>query len=172
MIIITLGEKLVLVLGSVLALSVTVLVLNCYRAAYSRHSSLEYQLVRNREKMLRQVAFFFALVFIALGILRFFPHLVRNDNQFFFNIFEVSTGHSFFYILTGLFGLSASASITYARLYFKIFGVCYGLLSILGFALDGNLGLLHITMPDSFFYLIVSVIAVYIGFTSKIKVGY
>ncbi|WP_218813418.1 DUF4383 domain-containing protein [Rickettsiella endosymbiont of Dermanyssus gallinae] len=119
--------------------------------------------------MLRGVAFIFALVFIALGILGFIPLL--KYNQLLFNVFEVSSIHNIAYILTGLIGLSASASPSYARLYFKIFGVFYGLLAILGFALNGNLWFLHVNLADSFFYLAVAVIAVYFGFTSKIATG-
>jgi hypothetical protein len=120
--------------------------------------------------MLRGVALIFALVFIVLGIVGFIPPLVYN--QLLFNLFEVSSIHNIAYILTGLIGLSASASPIYARLYFKIFGVFYGLLAILGFALNGNLWFIHVNLANSFFYLIVAVVALYFGFTSKIATSY
>lgn len=117
--------------------------------------------------MLKGFALVFAIVFIAIGVVGFIPPLTRN--QLLFNLFEIGSLHNLFYILTGLIALSASASAVYAKLYFKIFGMIFAFISILGFALNGNLGFLHVNLADSFFHLIVAIIALYLGYTSRLS---
>ncbi len=116
--------------------------------------------------MLKRFALIFGIVFILLGIAGFISPLTHH--QWLANVFEVSLVRNFIYILTGLVGLSTSTSAVYAKLYFKIFGMVYALMAILGFALNGNLGLFHVNLTDSFFHLIVAIIALYLGFTCKI----
>jgi hypothetical protein len=114
--------------------------------------------------MLRGFTLFFAIVFILMGIAGFIPPLMRN--QLLFNLFAVGSVQNIFYILTGLIGLSASTLTGYTKLYFKIFGIIYALIAIFGFSLNGNLGFLQVNLADSFFYLVVAVISLYLGFTS------
>ena len=116
--------------------------------------------------VLRRFALIFGIVFILIGIMGFFPPLTRN--HWLSDVFEVSLARNFIYILTGLIALSASTSLAYAKLYFKIFGVIYAFIAILGFALNGNLAFLHVNLADSFFHLVIALIALYLGFTSKI----
>jgi hypothetical protein len=116
--------------------------------------------------MLRRFCLIFGIVFILLGIAGFIPPLTRH--HWLSDVFEVSSVRNLIYILTGLIGLSTSTSAGYAKLYFKIFGLIYALMAIFGFALNGNLGLLHVNLADSFFHLIVAIIALYLGFTCKI----
>lgn len=119
------------------------------------------------EVMLKGFALIFAIVFILTGITGFIPPLSRN--QLLVNVFEVSSVHNIIYILTGLLALSASASPIYAKLYFKIFGLIYAFIAILGFSLNGKLGILHVNLADSFLYLVFAIIALYLGFTSKLS---
>lgn len=79
---------------------------------------------------------------------------------------------SIFYIVIGLLALSASGSMFYARLYFKFFGIIFAAIAIWGFAMNGDLRLAHITISDSFFYLLAAIIALYLGFTSKLPRSY
>lgn len=114
---------------------------------------------------LRGMALIFAIFFILLGILGFIPPIVSNHALFHF--FTTGLLLNLFYIITGLIALSASASVVYTRLYFKFFGVIYACIAIWGFAMNGNLDITHVTMSDSFFYLLVAIVALYLGFTSK-----
>lgn len=116
------------------------------------------------------MALFFALVFILLGILGFIPPITPNHRLF--NFFTVGILLGIFYILIGLFALSASGSNFYARLYFKIFGILFAIIAIVSFARNGNLGIVHINISDSFFYLLSAIIALYLGFTSKLPRTY
>ncbi|MDQ8039316.1 MAG: DUF4383 domain-containing protein, partial [Rickettsiella sp.] len=120
---------------------------------------------RDREVMLKGFALIFAIFFIGLGIVEFIPPL--RHNQLLFNLFEVNSVHNLFHILVGFVALSASVSAVYAKLYFKFFGIVFALIAILGFALNGNLSFLQVNLADSFFYAIVALITLYLGFTSK-----
>ena len=102
-----------------------------------------------------------------MGVIGFIPPLIRS--QLLFNLFQIGPIHNIFYFLMGLFALSASASAIYAKLYFKILGIIFALIAILGFALNGNLGFLQVNLADSFFHLIVAIIALYLGYTSRLS---
>ncbi|TLY47270.1 MAG: DUF4383 domain-containing protein [Gammaproteobacteria bacterium] len=119
---------------------------------------------------LRGMALIFAIVFLLLGILGFIPAITPNHALF--NFFTVGILLNIFYILIGLLALSASGSIMYARLFFKFFGVIFAAIAIWGFAMNGELWLVHTTISDSFFYLLASIIALYLGFTSKLPRSY
>lgn len=119
---------------------------------------------------LRGMALIFAIVFILLGILGCIPPI--TPNHVLFNFFTVGILLNIFYILVGLLALSASGSMFYARLYFKFFGIIFAAIAIWGFAMNGNLSLVHITISDSFFYLLLAIIALYLGFTSKLPRSY
>lgn len=119
---------------------------------------------------LRGMALIFAIVFLLLGLFGFIPTF--TPNHVLFNFFTVRTLLNIFYILIGLLALFASGSMLYARLFFKIFGVIFAAIAIWGFAMNGDLWLAHITISDSFFYLLAAIIALYLGFTSKIPYSY
>lgn len=114
---------------------------------------------------LRGMAFIFAIFFILLGILGFIPPI--TPHHLLFNFFTIGLLLNLFYLITGLIALSASTSVVYTRLYFKFFGVIYAGIAIWGFAMNGNLGIAHVMMSDSFFHLLAAIIALYLGFTSK-----
>ncbi|MES2998906.1 MAG: DUF4383 domain-containing protein [Pseudomonadota bacterium] len=116
--------------------------------------------------MLKGFSLLFGIIFILMGIAGFIPPLIHN--QLLFHSFSLGPVLNIFYILTGLIGLSTSVSPGSAKSYFKVFGIIYALIAILGFALNGNLGFLQLNLADSFFHLIVAVIALYLGFTSKL----
>lgn len=115
---------------------------------------------------LRGMALIFAIVFLLLGLFGFIPAFTPNHSLF--NFFSVGILLNIFYILMGLLALSASGSMVYARLFFKFFGVIFAAIAIWGFAMNGDLWLVHTTISDSFFYLLAAIIALYLGFTSKL----
>jgi len=119
---------------------------------------------------LRAMALIFAIVFILLGVLSFIPPITHN--HVLVNFFTVGILLNIFYILIGLLALSASGSNFYARLYFKLFGILFAAIAIGSFAKNGDLGIVHINISDSFFYLLTAIIALYLGFTSKLPRSY
>ena len=122
--------------------------------------------VKGASVFLRGMAFVFAIAFIVLGVLGFIPVLTPYHKLFSF--FSTGILLNLFYVLIGLFALSASSSAFYARLFFKFFGCVFAALAIWSFAMNGNFGITHINLSDSFFYLLTAIIALYLGFTSKL----
>jgi len=120
--------------------------------------------------LLRGMALIFAIFFILLGLLGFIPPI--TPNHLLFNFFTIGLLFNLFYLVTGLIALSASTSVVYTRLYFKLFGVIYAGMAIWGFAMNGNLAIAHVTLADSFFHLLAAIIALYLGFTSKLPRPY
>lgn len=116
------------------------------------------------------MALIFAIVFFLLGVLGFIPPIIHNGVLV--NFFTVGIVLNIFYILIGLLALSASGSNFYARLYFKFFGIIFAAIAIWSFAKNGNLGIVHISLSDSFFYLLAAIIALYLGYTSKLPRTY
>ena len=83
-------------------------------------------------------------------------------------IFEVDTLHNIIHLATGLVAFWAAASVANARLFFKIFGLVYALVTILGFTMDGDvLGLIHTNMADNLLHLVIAVVALYAGFSKS-----
>ena len=75
--------------------------------------------------------------------------------------------HNYVHILSGVVALLAAARASYAKLYFQVFGVLYGLTAIVGFVHHGNVMGMHMNMADNYLHLGISVVALYIGFIFK-----
>ena len=87
--------------------------------------------------MAKTLALLFGVVFLLIGILGFVPAL--SPNEMLLNIFHVNAAHNVVHLLTGVVALLAGmADVGAAKMFFKIFGVVYGLVAILGFVVgDG-----------------------------------
>ena len=101
-------------------------------------------------------------VFIIVGVLGFVPGITANGHLL--GIFEVDTVHNVIHLLSGILGLvfagkSARAAATYAT----VFGIVYGLVTILGFLMDGNAILIHTNMADNVLHLVLTVVYLCIG---------
>jgi len=74
------------------------------------------------------------------------------------------------HLLSGVLALWAGMSSTaYARLYFRLFGVVYALVAVLGF-LAGNamvLGLISNNMADTALHVVIALVALTLGFLVK-----
>jgi hypothetical protein len=83
-------------------------------------------------------------------------------------VFEVDTMHNIIHILSGLIGLYAFNASQFASRNFLItFGLIYGLVTILGFAMGGDIfGLLHVNGADNYLHLVFAASALVVGFGS------
>lgn len=117
--------------------------------------------------MVQKLAWVFGIVLLAVGILGFVPGVTANGMLL--GIFEVDGLHNVIHLLSGIVAvLAARGSAAYARLYFKVFGVVYGLVTILGFVQGGSvLGLFMVNMADNVLHLVIAAAALYIGFGMK-----
>lgn len=121
--------------------------------------------------MLKKAALIFGIVFVAIGILGFIPALTPTDNEGarrLLGIFEVNGLHNIIHMLSGAAALLSAKSDAYASTYFKIFGVVYSLVMIIGF-LQGHtvLGLIPVNMADNLLHLVIAGSALYLGFGVK-----
>src|SRR5215218_4557289 len=107
--------------------------------------------------LLKRAAILFGIVFLLVGILGFIPAVAPN--QMLLGIFHVNAAHNVVHLLSGAVALGCGlASVAASRLYFRIFGVVYGLVAILGFV-QGNtnlLGLISNNMPDVWLHVAIA----------------
>ena len=108
----------------------------------------------------------FAIVLLAVGILGFVPGITMDGHLL--GIFAVDTMHNIVHLVTGLAALAAAmTSAANARLFFKVFGVIYAIVAILGFVQgDTVLNLMVVNMADHVLHLVIAVVALYLGFGS------
>jgi uncharacterized membrane protein HdeD (DUF308 family) len=108
---------------------------------------------------------YFGVVFLLIGILGFVPAVAPNEMPL--NIFHVNAALNVVHLLTGVVALLAGmAGIGAAKTFFKIFGVVYGLVAVLGFVVgDGLLlGLNSNKMADTWLQVVIAIVSLIIGF--------
>lgn len=109
-------------------------------------------------------------VLTLIGILGFIPGITPNapDGNL-IGLFAVNPLHNIIHILSGVVGLAAAyyGQGAYARWYAGIFGLVYGLVTIIGF-IQGNsvLGLIPTNLADNLLHLLITASALYVFFTT------
>lgn len=114
--------------------------------------------------MLKKLAIVFGVLFLIIGIGGFIPALTPNGHLL--GVFDVSPIHNIIHILSGVAALGLGASGEKgARTYFQVFGVVYGLVTVLGF-IQGTtvLGLIGVNIADNLLHLAITAVALYAGF--------
>lgn len=117
--------------------------------------------------MLKTLANVFGAVFLLIGVLGFVPGVTTDGHLL--GIFDVSTLHNIIHILSGVAAFAlASSGEKGARTYFQVFGVIYGVVTVVGFV-QGNtvLGLIGVNMADNLLHLAITAVALYAGFGMK-----
>jgi Domain of unknown function (DUF4383) len=119
--------------------------------------------------MLKTAALVFGVVFLLVGILGFVP--AATPNGMLLGVFHVNAAHNIVHLLSGAVALWAGlTSVSASRLYFRVFGVVYALVAVLGFfaARDGMLlGLITNNPPDTWLHVAIAVAALVLGFVVK-----
>ncbi len=117
----------------------------------------------------QKLAKLFGVIVLLVGILGFVPGVTSNGHLL--GIFEVNTLHNIIHLASGILALAASMSSAKAsRMFFQVFGVVYGLVTVVGFV-QGNtvLGLIGVNLADNLLHLAISAFALYAGFMMKPK---
>ena len=109
----------------------------------------------------------FGVGFLAAGIASYLPLFTPGGNLL--GLFAVDGIHSIVYIITGLLGLYTAYHLTHAKLYFRIFGVIFAALALAGFLHAGGTFIAHANSADNLVFLIVGLIALYLGFLTGKK---
>ena len=105
---------------------------------------------------------------LLVGILGFVPGLAPGGMLL--GLFEVNALHNIIHVVTGIAGLWAASTAANSRLFFKVFGIVYGLVTILGIIMGGNiLGLIMINTADTLLHVAITALALYAGFCMKDK---
>lgn len=114
--------------------------------------------------LVQKAATVFGAVFVVVGILGFIPAFTPDGHLL--GIFEVNGVHNIIHLLSGIAALILSRTHKNARLYFQVFGVVYGLVTLLGIFYGDNdlLGIVAHNVADIFLHLIITAAALYFGF--------
>lgn len=119
--------------------------------------------------MVKTAATIFGIIFLAIGILGFVPGAMTNDMLL--GIFMVNAAHSVVHIVSGvIFLLAAMAGAAASRMWFRIFGIIYAIVAILGFVTPNGgliLGTISNNVADTWLHVILAVIMLLIGFVAK-----
>lgn len=117
--------------------------------------------------MIKTAAVLFGIVFILIGILGFVPGV--TNNEMLLGIFHVNAAHNVVHLLSGAVALFAGmTSVGASRMYFRIFGVVYGLVAVLGLMNMGRhtmlLGLISNNDADTFLHIGIAAVSLLLGF--------
>lgn len=115
----------------------------------------------------RILAYLFGLVLLLVGILGFMPAF--TPNHLLFGYFAVSELHNIFHIVTGVIALVLAMDAVYSKWFFRIFGLIYAVIAIVGFWMPDMLMnmMMPMNMADNVLHVVIAVIALFIGFVAK-----
>lgn len=113
----------------------------------------------------QKLAKLFGWVFIVLGVLGFVPGVTTDG--YLLGIFEVDPLHNILYLVSGIIALWLGKSESGAKTYFKVFGVIYALITVLGFFSGTVLGLMSVNLADNVLHLVIAAIALWFGFSGN-----
>jgi hypothetical protein len=115
--------------------------------------------------MHKKLAIAFGLVFLVVGIMGFIPGITKGGHLL--GIFHVNTAHNVVHLLTGLAALVVGTASHHASvLFFRVFGIVYGAVAVLGF-LGGDqavLGIIANNRADSWLHLAIAAVSLFVGF--------
>jgi hypothetical protein len=113
------------------------------------------------------MAVLFGLVFLVIGILGFVPAVTKDEMLL--GIFHVNTAHNAVHLLSGVVALICGMmGVGASRTYFKIFGLVYLAVAVLGFMNPGEhtmlLGLISNNTADTYLHVAIAAVSLILGF--------
>lgn len=105
-------------------------------------------------------ALLLGLVVILFGIFGFFEYFTPNG--FLFGVFQVNLIHNLIHVISGLIGIIAAIPNyrRYAAWYILEMGVIYGIITIVGFLLNGDLfELVYFNLNDNLLHAGITIVA-------------
>lgn len=117
--------------------------------------------------MAKSLGMLFGIVFLAIGILGFVPGVTKDEMLL--GIFMVNTMHSIVHIASGVvFLLASMAGGAAASMWFKIFGLIYAVVAVMGFVVGNGMifGLIANNTNDTWLHVVLAVVMLAIGFLS------
>jgi hypothetical protein len=137
-----------------------------------KHKHINSDITTKENEMFKKLALLFGAVFLLVGILGFIPAVspLHSDGmRYLLGLFMVGGVHNFIHILSGAAAIIGGLySEKYARLYFQLFGIVYGAVTIIGFIQKTTvLGIFDVNRADNFLHLGLAVVILGIGFGLK-----
>lgn len=117
--------------------------------------------------MAKSLGMLFGIVFLAVGILGFVPGVTKDEMLL--GIFQANLVHNVVHLLSGAVFLFASmAGAGPARLWFKVFGLIYAVVAVLGFMNPNGpvLGMISNNPADTYLHVVLAAAMILIGFAS------
>lgn len=114
---------------------------------------------------LKNLAIIFSLVFIIIGTLGF-SSFAASDG-YLFGLFHVNSALNIVHILSGVFAfICATLGETASRKYFKLFGIIYGILSLVGLIIGDHhiFVLISNNFHDVWLHTMIACGACYLGY--------
>jgi hypothetical protein len=115
--------------------------------------------------MVKTAAVLFGVVFLLVGILGFVPAVTKDEMLL--GIFHVNAAHNVVHLLSGAIALFAGmTSAGASRIYFRIFGVVYGLVAVMGFMMGDTLllGLISNNTAVTWLHVAIAAVSLLLGF--------
>jgi Domain of unknown function (DUF4383) len=117
--------------------------------------------------MVKTMAVLFGVILLVVGILGFVPAVTKD--QMLLGIFHVNTAHNCVHLLSGAVALFCGmTSVGAARNYFRIFGIVYGAVAVMGFMHMGEhtnlLGLISNNDADTYLHVGIAAVSLLLGF--------
>lgn len=122
--------------------------------------------------MVKTAAILFGIVFLAVGILGFVPGATTNVDgmPMLLGIFHVNTAHNFVHLASGVvFLLCGMAGAGPSRTFFRIFGLIYALVAVLGFMNPNGplLGMISNNPATTWLHVVLAAAMLFLGFVVK-----
>jgi hypothetical protein len=118
--------------------------------------------------MTKTLALVFGAVFVLVGILGFIPAVAPDEHLL--GVFHVNAAHNAVHLLTGTIAIMCGlASEQAAILFFRIFGVVYALVAVLGLVAGDQpiLGIISNNMADVWLHIGIAAVSLLIGFGAR-----
>jgi hypothetical protein len=117
---------------------------------------------------IKKLAKVFGIVLVLVGVLGF----VMGGEGLLLGMFDAATLHNTVHTIAGiLFLIAGFKTEALSRTMFKVLGIVYAIVTVLGFLQGGVLGFFSVTMMDNILHLIVAVLALWVGFGMKSSSG-
>ncbi len=111
-------------------------------------------------QLVKPLTWVLGVVLILVGVLGFFmPSPLLG-------IFAVDTVHNLIHVVSGAVALiAAGTGEQNSRMYLIVFGLIYGLVTVLGFVMESPLlGLISVNMADNYLHLVIAAVSLAVGF--------
>ena len=114
---------------------------------------------------IRVLAYLFGLIFVSIGVLGFMPSYTPNGMLF--GMFAVDDLHNLVHIFSGMVALILAMDSVYSRWFFRIFGLVYLVIGIIGLAMPDMMHMMAMNTADHGLHLGLGIVMLLIGIVVK-----